>query len=71
MTRFTVAVALLLVAGSPATAERNGNEETGVVGLVVTHQAWDADRPWAKKNPQTRYANGVVVEGPHILTTAR
>jgi hypothetical protein len=43
----------------------------GVVGLEITWQTWDEARPWAKKNPATRHASGVVVEGGRILTTAQ
>ena len=41
-----------------------------MIGLAVTHQQWDPDRPWAKKDPETRSPSGVVIEGPYILTTA-
>lgn len=44
---------------------------TSVVGLVVSFQEHDADRPWGKRSPQTRYAQAAVVEGPFLLTTAQ
>jgi hypothetical protein len=42
-----------------------------VVGLDVTYQAWDEDRPWAKQTPKNRSVGAVVVEGPYLLTSAR
>ena len=42
-----------------------------VVTLFVTHQGWDADRPWAKANPEYREAFAVVVEGRLLLTLAQ
>jgi S1-C subfamily serine protease len=56
-------------AAAPAAASR-AVEESQVVSLVVTYQPWDQDRPWAKKNPQVRRAESVVVPGPYLLTTA-
>jgi PDZ domain len=46
----------------------------GVVGLAVSFQDYDADRPWVKRSPATRYAQAVVVDGadgPLLLTTAQ
>ncbi len=42
----------------------------GVVGLKVTYQDWDEDRPWAKKSPSTRGTSAVLVDPTHLLTTA-
>ena len=42
----------------------------GVVGLQVTYQDWDEDRPWAKKIPKTRGASAVFVGRSQLLTTA-
>ncbi len=73
--RRTSAVALLLLAtaGLPAAAQvpaEGGATEAQVVSLVITYQPWDQDRPWAKKSPQVRRAESVVVPGPYLLTTA-
>lgn len=46
----------------------------GVVGLAVSYQDYDADRPWMKRAPATRYAQAAVVQGAHgplLLTTAQ
>ena len=43
--------------------------EREVVGISVTYQAWDQDRPWLKRTPQLRQALAAVVEGPLLLTT--
>jgi S1-C subfamily serine protease len=70
------AIALLgLALGAPAPAAaqapaEGGTTEAQVVSLVVTYQPWDQDRPWAKKSPQVRRAESVVVPGPYLLTTA-
>ena len=58
------------VADARAAAARPAYE-TSVVGLTVSFQDWDQDRPWVKRVPQVRLALGVVVEGPRILTTAQ
>lgn len=42
----------------------------GVVGLQVTYQNWDEDRPWAKHTPKSRSVSGVMIDATHILTTA-
>jgi S1-C subfamily serine protease len=44
--------------------------ERGVVGLEVTYQEWDEDRPWEKKEPKHRSAAACVVGDGHLLTTA-
>ena len=45
--------------------------EQGVVGLQVTYQRWDEDRPWTKQPPQQRDASAAVVaDGSYLLTTA-
>ena len=45
--------------------------QRGVVGLLVSHQDYDADRPWVKRSPATRYCQAAVVEGPYLLTSAQ
>jgi hypothetical protein len=42
-----------------------------VVGLSVTYQGWNEDRPWAKTRPGVRTTTAVVVEGGRLLTTAQ
>jgi hypothetical protein len=44
--------------------------ERSVVGLNVTLQTWDEDRPWAKNKPENRRASGVLVGANLVLTTA-
>ena len=66
------AAALLLLAatsGAPAAPPRDALQ-AGVVGLAVTYQGWDEQRPWVKTDPGVRHASGVVVPGPFILTTS-
>ena len=60
--------ALALVACDRATPPDLASQ---VVTLFVTHQGWDADRPWAKANPEYREAFAVVVEGRLLLTLAQ
>jgi len=64
-----VAIFLLPVAAAHAAPRRS--LESTVVGLGVTYQSWDQDRPWVKRPPQFRQALAVVVEGPYLLTTAQ
>ncbi len=45
--------------------------QRGVVGLVVSYQEYDADRPWAKRKPATRWAQAAVVPGGLLLTSAQ
>ncbi|MEQ1507015.1 MAG: hypothetical protein ABMB14_32605 [Myxococcota bacterium] len=45
--------------------------QRGVVGLLVSYQEYDADRPWMKRYPATRFAQAAVVDGPYLLTTAQ
>lgn len=52
-------------------AESASKYETSVVGLEVTYQQWDEDRPWAKRVPKHRKASAVLVEGAYLLTTAQ
>lgn len=61
----------LLFGAVAAQAESRKTNERSVVGLTVTHQQWDEDRPWARRDPDTRRVSGVVIEGPYILTTAQ
>lgn len=42
-----------------------------VVGLEVTYQMWDEDRPWAKTTPQSRSGSAVLLEGSYLLTDAQ
>jgi S1-C subfamily serine protease len=42
-----------------------------VLGLVVSYQDYDADRPWVKRNPATRNAQAVLIEGRLLLTSAQ
>ncbi len=44
--------------------------EQSVVGLNVTFQDWDEDRPWAKQAPGQRSVVGSVVDDGLLLTTA-
>ena len=68
-----IAAALLLagIAGAAHAAEPANGYGPQVVGLTVTYQPWDQDRPWARRAPQTRRAAAIVVEGPYLLTTAQ
>lgn len=71
MTRFTSLLALLFVVVNTMGATPTETYESGVVGLEVTYQEWDQDRPWAKTKPGTRTVAGVLLEGHYILTSAR
>ncbi|MFQ5766458.1 MAG: PDZ domain-containing protein [Acidobacteriota bacterium] len=65
-------LALLALIAPPATPSATvPGMEASVVGLDVTAQQWNPDRPWAKNKPATRHPNGVILEGPYILTTAQ
>ena len=70
-----LAAASLLIPLPGAAKERpaGGRQafETGIVGLTVTSQGWDQDRPWSKGPPQSRMALATVVEGPYLLTSAQ
>jgi S1-C subfamily serine protease len=66
-----LAAVVLVAAPRPARAAARQQFENGVVGLSITTQGWDADRPWSKSAPQSRFALGVVVDGKQILTTAQ
>ncbi len=73
MRKFSVLLLLsAAVLGSPAwpAADSRAPYERCVVGLNVTFQAWDQDRPWAKKKPENRRAYGVLVAENRVLTTA-
>lgn len=48
-----------------------GRLRNAVVGLVVSYQEHDPDRPWTKRNPATRSAQATVIEGPLLLTSAQ
>ena len=67
-------LASLLAAAAPhgAAAPAAARDPYGasVVGLVVSYQEWDEQRPWLKRNPSARRGSGVIVPGPAILTTA-
>jgi PDZ domain len=74
-TRRLAAVAILGLAttGAFVSAADEGTRtpyETGVVGLNVTFQKWDEDRPWVKTKPENRRASAVLVGERRILTTA-
>ncbi len=71
-------IVLLLALAIPVTADSGDDaadaaeqHEMNVVGLEVTYQGWDEDRPWAKRIPQHRNAAAVLVDGTHLLTTAQ
>jgi hypothetical protein len=74
----TIASLLLAAAAAGAVAappapkpdESRGPYEASVVGLNVTYQKWDEDRPWVKTKPETRRISAVVVGRGRILTTA-
>ena len=77
--RLTLLCAVLLMGAlQPALAqqgsEREGDprEEYGrsIVGLSMSLQSWDEDRPWIKRSPANRSANGVMIDDRHLLTTA-
>lgn len=51
---------------SPAKTQYDAN----VVGLRVTFQSWDADRPWAKNASDVRFPLAVVINSSSLLTTA-
>jgi hypothetical protein len=44
--------------------------DTCVVGLNVTYQKWDEDRPWVKTKPETRRVSAVLIDTHRVLTTA-
>ena len=65
-------LASLAAAAQPASGPNGAREvwENGVVGLIVTFQKWDEDRPWVKQRPRSRTANAVLVGERRLLTTA-
>jgi hypothetical protein len=65
------AVVLGALAGPGGAAMERDLVASAVVGIVVTHQGWNQDQPWARTNPGSRRASAVVVEGPYLLTTAQ
>lgn len=73
-----LAVLLVAAAGavpaSAASSDRAGTRqsfESSIVGLNISAQGWDQDRPWAKGAPQSRMALAAVVDGPYLLTSAQ
>lgn len=72
--RVTILFLTLASIAWPATAsssdDTRASYERSVVGLSVTVQTWDEDRPWVKKKPETRRAFGVVIGANRILTTS-
>lgn len=64
-----LAVQIAPISGQEAPSSRQVYEH-GVVGLQVTYQAWDEDRPWSKKSPGSRNVSAVLVDRSHLLTTA-
>jgi len=68
----TLALALAPAASPRAEAPAARNPlERRVVGVGITFQSWDQDRPWVKTEPQTRRASAVLVGPNRILTTAQ
>jgi S1-C subfamily serine protease len=66
------ALALPAAADTVADADDSAAQyEQSVVGLDVTYQEWDEDRPWAKMIPKHRTAAAVLLDGAHLLTTAQ
>jgi len=66
---FTVALAL----GTAAAADESPTRtpyDASVVGLRVTFQSWDQDRPWSKRAPEVRFPLAVVIDRDLLLTTA-
>jgi len=45
--------------------------EDQVVSLYITHQRFDDDRPWAKRNPGKRVGVAAVVDGQLLLTSTQ
>jgi S1-C subfamily serine protease len=58
--------------GPAALAATDAREvhERGVLGLAVTYQLWDEDRPWMKRQPDSRTAAAVLIDEETLLTTA-
>ncbi len=70
--RAAALVAALAAWGAVPAAEPSRDAyERAVVGLEVTYQTWDEDRPWAKETPGSRDASAVLVDATHLLTTAQ
>ena len=67
------AVSALLSPGAAQARPAAGRQafESGIVGLTVSAQGWDQDRPWSRGAPQSRLALATVVEGPYLLTSAQ
>ena len=65
-----LALAAALAEAPPEAAESRDPYGSSVVGLAITFQGFDEDRPWEKTAPSTRRALAAVVEGPYLLTTA-
>jgi S1-C subfamily serine protease len=64
---------LVLILCMPALATEESADDRyakSVVGLEVTYQKWDEDRPWAKLTPQNRSGSAVLLEGNYLLTDA-
>ena len=64
-------LAVSLVAQARSFAAPPPTYEASVVGLAVTRQSWNEDRPWEKTAPDNRRVLAVVVDGPYLLTTAQ
>jgi S1-C subfamily serine protease len=71
MMRLTVVLAAVAGFLAPAPVPAAAGVEASVVRMAVTYQRWDPDRPWAKTQPKTREPSAVIIEGPHLLTTAQ
>jgi S1-C subfamily serine protease len=59
------------VSGNRAEPATLSQLQRGVVGLVVSYQDHDADRPWVKRRPATRNAQAAVMPGGYLLTSAQ
>lgn len=66
---FILLASLAAPSHGQSAADSRSVYEKSVVGLRVTYQMWDEDRPWAKKEPQTRNVSAVLVDSRSLLTT--
>lgn len=69
------AITLLILAacmtGLAAEEPASDRYARSVVGLEVTYQTWDEDRPWSKTTPKSRNGSAVLLEGSYLLTDAQ
>lgn len=61
---------LSAVFAARAREEPRPAHQRSVVSVEVTYQAWDEDRPWAKRAARARTVNAVLVDENHVLTVA-